>query len=92
MLTSGAFWNKLTDQQKNWVTQAAKTATEEERKVTIGMAEQSKAKVIADGADVTNFADVDIAAFRALAIPIQDNFARENNMTRLLDLVRAAGR
>jgi TRAP-type transport system periplasmic protein len=92
MLTSGAFWNKLTDQQKNWVTQAAKAATEEERKVTIGMAEQSKAKVIADGAEVTNFADVDIAAFRALAIPIQDNFARDNNMTRLLDMVRTAGR
>jgi tripartite ATP-independent transporter DctP family solute receptor len=91
MLTSGTFWNKLTDQQKNWVSQAAKTATEEERKVTIEMAEQSKAKVIADGADVTNFEEVDIAAFRALALPIQDNFARDNGMTSLLDLVRAAG-
>jgi tripartite ATP-independent transporter DctP family solute receptor len=91
MLTSGAFWNKLTDQQKTWVSQAAATATEEERKVTIAMAEQSKAKVIADGADVTNFEDVDVAAFRALAIPIQDNFARDNNMTNFLNLVRAAG-
>jgi tripartite ATP-independent transporter DctP family solute receptor len=92
MLTSGAFWNKLTDQQKNWVAQAAKNATDEERKVTIEMADQSKAKVIADGAEVTNFADVDVAAFRALALPIQDNFARQNNMTPLLEAVRAAGR
>jgi tripartite ATP-independent transporter DctP family solute receptor len=91
MLAPGTFWNKLTDQQKNWVSQAAKTATEEERKVTIEMADQSKAKVIADGADVTNFEDVDVAAFRALAIPIQDNFARANNMTDLLGLVRSAG-
>jgi tripartite ATP-independent transporter DctP family solute receptor len=91
MLTSGAFWNKLTDQQKAWIGQAAKTATEEERKVTIEKAEQSKARVIADGADVTNFEDVDVAAFRALAIPIQDNFARDNNMTNFLALVRGAG-
>ena len=92
MLTSGAFWNKLTDQQKNWVIQASKASTDEERKVTIEMADESKDKVIADGADVTNFEDVDIAAFRALAIPIQDTFAQQNNMTNLLELVRAAGR
>ena len=92
MLTSGAFWNKLTDQQKNWVIQASKASTDEERRVTIEMANQSKAKVIADGADVTNFEDVDIAAFRALAIPIQDAFAQQNNMTNLLELVRVAGR
>jgi TRAP-type C4-dicarboxylate transport system substrate-binding protein len=92
LLTSGVFWNKLNDEQKKWVTQAAAAATAEERAVTIRMLNESKAKVIADGAIVTNFDDIDIAAFRAIAIPIQDNFAREQNMTELLEMVRAIQR
>jgi tripartite ATP-independent transporter DctP family solute receptor len=91
-MTSGAFWNKLTDQQKQWLTAAAKAATEEERAVTIRMADESKAKVIADGAIVTEFKDVDVPAFKALALPIQDAFAQKNNMTYLLDMVRKAGK
>jgi TRAP-type C4-dicarboxylate transport system substrate-binding protein len=89
-MTSGTFWNKLTDQQKQWVTEASRAATAEERAVTIKMFEESKAKVIADGAIVTNFEDVDIPAFRELALPIQDRFAQQNNLTNLLDMVRAA--
>lgn len=87
-MTSGAFWNKLTDEQKQWITQAAKAATDEERAVTVRMAGESKAKVIADGAEVTNFDEVDIASFKKLAIPIQDEFAKKNDMTYLLDMVR----
>ena len=89
-MTSGIFWNKLSDQEKLWIREAADAATKEERDVTVRMFGESKTKVIADGAVVTNFADVDIAAFRALAIPIQDTFAQKNNMVYLLEMVRAA--
>jgi TRAP-type C4-dicarboxylate transport system substrate-binding protein len=89
-MTSGAFWDKLTDTQKGWVTEAAKIATEEERAVTIRMFEESKAKVIADGAEVTEFAEINIPAFKAIALPIQDRFAQQNNLTGLLDMVRSA--
>ncbi|MDR2479834.1 MAG: TRAP transporter substrate-binding protein [Treponema sp.] len=89
-MTSGMFWNKLNDQQKTWIQQAADEASGEERAVTIKMSEESKQKVIADGAEVTNFADVDIAAFKALALPIQDDFAQKNNMDHLLQMVRSA--
>jgi TRAP-type C4-dicarboxylate transport system substrate-binding protein len=91
-MTSGAFWNKLTPQQQEWVTEAARIATEEERAVTIRMFEESKAKVIADGADVTNVDTVDIAAFKTLALPIQDRFAQQNNLTNLLEMVRSASK
>jgi TRAP-type C4-dicarboxylate transport system substrate-binding protein len=88
-MTSGAFWDKLTPQQREWVTEASRIATNEERAVTIRMFEESKAKVIADGAEVTNFEDVDIAAFRAIALPIQDKFAQENGLSNLLNMVRS---
>jgi TRAP-type C4-dicarboxylate transport system substrate-binding protein len=90
LLTSGAFWNKLNDQQKQWVTAAAQACTQEERDVTNKMLGQSKAKCIADGAIVTEFKDIDIAAFKAIAIPIQDNFAKSKNMQSYLDMVRDA--
>ena len=54
------------------------------------MFKESKEKVIADGAEVTNFEDVDIDAFKALRLPIQDKFAADNNMTAELEMIRAA--
>ncbi|MDR2485367.1 MAG: TRAP transporter substrate-binding protein [Treponema sp.] len=88
-MTSGAFWSKLSDQEKLWIKEAADAATKEEREVTIRMSDESKAKVIADGAVVTDFAGIDIEAFRSLAIPIQDAFAQKNNMGYLLEMARS---
>ena len=83
---------KLTEEQKGWINKAAAAATTEDRKVTYGMFDSSKAKVIADGASVTEFKDIDIAAFKAIAIPIQDKFAKDNNMTQYIDMVRNAAK
>jgi TRAP-type C4-dicarboxylate transport system substrate-binding protein len=90
LLTSGSFWGKLTPEQQGWVEAAAKAATAEERNVTNRMSDESKARVIADGAVVTDFKDVNIKAFQALAIPIQDKFAKDNKMEDLLNMVRSA--
>lgn len=87
-LTSGAFYESLTDEQKGWVDEACRIATEENRSVTIRMFEESKQKVIQDGAAVTEYADMDIDAFKAIAIPIQDKFAEENNMRQYLEMIR----
>lgn len=90
LLMNGSFYDKLTDEQKGWIDEAVVAATEEERAVTYRMFDESKQKVIADGAAVTEFADMDIAAFQAIAIPIQDKFAADNNMTEQLEMIRAA--
>lgn len=89
-LMSGMFYDSLTDEQKGWIDEAVKAATEEEREVVYRMFDESKQQVIDDGAIVTEFADIDIDAFKALAIPIQDEFAEKNNMTDYLEMVRAA--
>ncbi len=89
-LMSGAFYDSLTDEQKGWIDEAVEAATAEEREVVYRMFDESKQQVIADGAEVTEFADIDIDAFKALAIPIQDEFAEKNNMTEYLEMVRAA--
>lgn len=90
LLMNGNFYDGLTDEQKGWIDEAVVAATEEEREVTYRMFDESKEKVIADGATVTEFADVDIEAFKALAMPIQDKFAADNNMTEQLEMIRAA--
>ena len=89
-LMNGVKYDKLTDEQKAWIDAACEAATADERAVTYRMFDESKQKALADGAVITEFADIDIAAFKALATPIQDNFAAKNNMTAQLEMVRAA--
>ena len=72
--------------------EACRIATEENRDVTIRMFEESKQKVIDDGAIVTNSEDMDIDAFKAIAIPIQDQFAEQNNMQQYLEMIRSAAK
>lgn len=92
LLMNGHFYDGLTDEQKAWIDEAVTECTREEREVVYRMFEESKEKVIADGAIVTNFEDVDIDAFRSLALPIQDKFAADNNMTAELEMIRAAAK
>lgn len=92
LLMNGNFYDGLTDEQRGWIDEAVVAATEEERQVTYKMFEESKEKVIADGAVVTEFADIDIEAFKALAKPIQDTFAEKNQLTEYLEMVRAAAK
>ena len=88
VLMNGKKYDKLTDQQKEWINEALKQATEEERKVTYGMLSESKAKVIADGGTVNS---IDKAPFIAIAIPIQDKLAKDLGIEDLVEKVRAAG-
>ncbi len=91
-LMDGNFYNSLTDEQKGWIEEASKAATEEEREVTFRMFDESKQKCIADGATVTENADIDIEAFKALAAPIQDKFAEQYGMTEQLEMIRNASK
>lgn len=86
LLMNGTRFNALPQQQQDWINEAVVKATEEERQVTYKMLEESKAKVIADGGIVN---EVDLEAFKAIAVPIQDKYAEENNMVNLLEAVRA---
>ena len=63
LLMNGDFYDSLTDEQKGWIDQAVEACTEEERQVVYRMFKESKEKVIADGAEVTNFEDVDIDVY-----------------------------
>ncbi len=92
LLMNGAFYDGLTDEQKGWIDEAVEACTETERQTVYDMFKTSKEKVIADGAEVTEFADMDIDAFKELAIPIQDKFAADNNMTEELEMIRAAAK
>ena len=91
LLTTGQFYNALTEEQRGWFDDACRIATEENRRVTYDMFEESKKKVMEDGAQVIDFADVDIDAFKAIAIPIQDRFAAENHMEDYLAMIRDEG-
>lgn len=88
-LMDGTKYDRLTDEQKAWIDEAAAAATAEERAITYRMFEESKQKAIADGATITEHADIDIDAFKAIAIPIQDEFAAKIGMTEQLELIRS---
>lgn len=89
-MMNGDRYDRLTDEQKAWINEASAASTAEERAVTYKMFSESKQRAINDGAVVTEFADIDIAAFKAIAKPIQDDFAKKNNMQDQLNMVRAA--
>ncbi len=90
LLMNGNKFDALTDEQKGWIEEGVKACTDEERSVVYRMFEESKKKVQEDGAEVTEFADMDIDAFKAIAIPIQDEFAEKNNMQAELEMIRKA--
>lgn len=92
LLMNGNFYDGLTAEQQGWIDEAVVAATEEERQVTYKMYEESKQKVIADGAIVTEIGDIDIQAFKDLALPIQDDFAAKTNMTEYLEMIRKASK
>lgn len=89
MLVNGDFFNKLTAEQKKWITQAASYSTQVERQKTFEQASSSKAKVKKEGAIVVENKDIDIAAFKAIAVPIQDEFAKKNGLENFLNMARA---
>ena len=91
-LMDGTKYEKLTDEQKGWIDAACEAATAKEREVTYKMFEESKQKCIEAGAVVTEHADIDIAAFKEIAVPIQDKFAADNNMTEQLEMIRKAAK
>ena len=88
-LMDGTKYDRLTDEQKAWIDEASDADTAEERAITYRMFEESKQKAIEDGATITEHADIDIEAFKAIAIPIQDEFAAKIGMTEQLELIRS---
>ncbi|MGD1821902.1 MAG: TRAP transporter substrate-binding protein [Pleomorphochaeta sp.] len=89
-LMDGNYYDSLTEDQQAWIDEASQYASEVERAKVFEMYETSKQQVIADGAVVIEHADMDIDAFKAIAYPIQDAFAEENNMQEYLQMVRDA--
>jgi len=85
VLMNGKKFDSYTEEQKGWILEATKASVDEERAVTYKMADESKAKIIADGGIVN---EVDLPAFKKIAIPIQDEFAKQNGLESLLELAR----
>ncbi|MDR1874936.1 MAG: TRAP transporter substrate-binding protein [Synergistaceae bacterium] len=89
LLMNGKKWDSYTDGQRAWITEAIKEATAEERRVTYADLDKSKARVIADGAQVNS---IDKTPFIAIAVPIQDELAKKLGLEGLLSIIRDAGK
>ncbi|MCJ7688899.1 MAG: TRAP transporter substrate-binding protein [Clostridiaceae bacterium] len=85
VLMNGKKFDGYTKEQQGWILEATKASVDEERAMTYKMADTSKAKIIADGGIIN---EVDLPAFKKLAIPIQDEFAKKNGLESLLELAR----
>ena len=89
LMTTGAWYDSLTDEEKGWLDEAVKASTEVEQDCAFSFAEDAKNLVIEDGAEVTNYEDMDIEAFKAIAAPLQDEFAEANNVVEYLEMIRS---
>lgn len=90
LIMNGDFYDSLTSEQKNWINTAALAATLQERAVTYDMMDSSKAQCMAAGAKVTDYAKMDIASFKEVAVVIQDQYADENGLRPYLEMIRSA--
>lgn len=88
MLINGEFFDSLSYAQQGQIIEAAQYATEIERQRTFEQLSSSKEKTVEEGAIITENENIDIKAFKEIAIPIQDEYAKTNSMERFLDLVR----
>lgn len=88
LLTTGTFYDGLSEEEQGWFDQAVEASTKLEQDITFELGEEAKLKVIDEGGIVTNFEDMDIEAFRAIAVPLQDEFAQKYGMEEYLELVR----
>ncbi len=89
-IMNGDFYDSLTTEQKSWIDMASLAATLQERSVTYEMMDSSKAQCISQGAIVTDYAKMDIAAFREPALAIQDTYADSNGLRPYLEMIRRA--
>lgn len=85
VLFNGPRFEKYTEQQQEWIMEAVEEATKEEVAVTKAMLEESREKIIKDGGEINQ---VNKQAFKDMAIPIQDEFAANIDMTHMLEILR----
>lgn len=85
LLMNGERFAKYTKEQQDWIKEAAKAATREERDVTYKKLEESRAKILADGGAINK---VDKTPFIEIAKKIQEKFAKANKMEALLEIIR----
>ena len=78
-------FDKFSAEQQGWIVEAARASVAEERAATYRMLEESRAKILTDGGEIN---EVDRDAFRAIALSIQDKYAKEAGMTQLLEMTR----
>ena len=87
MLINGKRFNKYTEQQQSIILEAAKASVEAERAAVKSDDVAYKQKAIEEGMVVN---ELDIKPFIELAIPIQDELAKELNLEDLLQKFRDA--
>ncbi len=85
LLMNGNKFDSYTEQQQKWILDAVKASVATEREVTYKMLDDSRKKILADGGEIN---EVDVEAFKKIALPIQDKYAHDNGMEDLLALTR----
>ncbi|MGL6065403.1 MAG: TRAP transporter substrate-binding protein [Fusobacteriaceae bacterium] len=85
LLVNGEKFSKYSLQQQEWIKEAAKIATREERNVTYKKLDESRKKIIEDGGIINK---IEKTNFIEIAKQIQEKFAKENKMEDLLEMIR----
>ena len=84
MLVNGKKFDKMTDEQKEALLEAATASVEAEREAVFAQEEEYKQKAIDEGAVVN---EIDTTEFKKLATPIQDKLAKDIGAEEILEKI-----
>lgn len=84
MLVNGKEFDKMTEEQQEALLEAAKASVEAEREAIYNQEEEYKQKAIDEGAEVN---EIDTAEFKEIAVPIQEEFAKDIGAEDILEKI-----
>lgn len=84
MLVNGKAFDKMTEEQQEALLKAAKASVEAERESIYKQEEEYKQKAIDEGAEVN---EIDTAKFKEIAVPIQEEFAKDIGAEDILEKI-----
>ena len=84
MLVNGKKFDKMTDEQKEALLEAATASVDAEREAVFAQEEEYKQKAIDEGAVVN---EIDTTEFKKLATPIQDKLAKDIGAEEILEKI-----
>ena len=87
LLISNRSWNRLNDQQQQWLSEAVRKSEQRNVELLTEIMEEARKQVLAEGGE---FIEADREAFRNLVLPMIEEFRKDEENAQILDKILEA--